>query len=199
MLLRHDNLLYANEQVRLEVGHAFNDLLILVRDVSIYYYVQVNAISAGQVGLDFNSTFGTQIEAFHKRKGHITDAMWRYELGDNASLNIETLRAWLRPRDRALQTLVKNRLFAPGHRDEYTCEWFQRHLLDFSRGNEDGLAIVGPPGCGKSVLSRWIIERLQRPLGKKSYETLFFTIGELVKKHSLSTFSCSLLFVICCR
>ena len=151
---------------------------MLVRDVSIYYYAQVNSISAGQVSLDFNSTFGGVIEAFHQRKSRITDAMWRFELGDDASMEIETLRAWLRPRDHNLQILVKNRLHAPGHRDEYTCEWFQRHLLDFSRSEEDGLAIVGPAGCGKSILSRWIIERLQRPLGKKTCDTLFFTVGE---------------------
>lgn len=176
VLLRHDNLLHADEDIRMEVGQAFNDLLMLVRDVSIYYYAQVNAISAGQVSLDFNSTFGGRIEALHKRRSCITDAMWQHELGDDASMDVETLRAWLRPRDRNLQTLVKNRVHAPGHRDEYTCEWFQRHLLDFSRSTEDGLAIVGPAGCGKSVLSRWIIERLQRPLGKKTYETLFFTV-----------------------
>ena len=177
MLLLHDNLLHADENIRLEVGQAFNDLLVLVRDVSIYYYAQVKAISAGQVSLDFNSTFGGHIETFHKRKTRITDAMWRIELGDDEPMDVETLRAWLRPRDRNLQTLVRNRFDAPGHRDEYTCEWFQRHLLDFSRSRKDGLSIVGPSGCGKSVLSRWIVERLQRPLGKRSYETLFFTIG----------------------
>lgn len=161
---------------------------MLVRDVSIYYYAQVNAVSAGQVSLDFNSTFGGHIEAFHKRKSRITDAMWQHELGDEASMDVETLRAWLLPRDRNLQTLIKNRLHAPGHRDEYTCEWFQRHLLDFSRSKEDGLSIVGPAGCGKSVLSRWIIERLQRPLGKRTYETLFFRIGKSIASSQVSLF-----------
>ena len=160
------------------VGQAFSDLLVLVRNVSIHYYAQLNTISAGQVSLDFNGTYGGHIEAFHKRKSRITDAMWQIELGDDASVDVETLRAWLRPQDRNLRTLVKNRSHAPGHRDEYTCEWFQRHLLDFSRSKEDGLFIVGPAGCGKSVLSRWIAERLQRPLGKRTYETLFFTIGK---------------------
>lgn len=152
-------------------------MLVLVRDVSTYYYVQVNAISAGQVSLDFNGKFGGHIEAFHQRKNRIMDVMWQIELGDDASMDVETLRAWLRPRDRNLQTLVKNRSQAPGHRDEYTCEWFQRVLLDFSRSKEDGLSIVGPAGCGKTVLSRWVVERLQRPLGKRTYETLNFTIG----------------------
>ena len=143
----------------------------------MHYYAQLNAISAGQVSLDFNGRYGGHIETFHKRRSRITDAMWQIELGDDASVDVETLRTWLRPRDRNLRTLVKNRSHAPGHRDEYTCEWFQRHLLDLSRSKDDGLFIVGPAGCGKSVLSRWIAERLQRPLGKRTYETLFFTIG----------------------
>ena len=175
--MRHEKLLHADEHIRVGLGQVFNDLLILVRDVSTYYYSQVNAISTGQVSLDFNSVFGSRIEAFHKRKSNITDAMWRFELGDDASMDLETLRAWLRPRDLSIQTLVRNRLHAPGHRDEYTCEWFQRHLLDFSRSKNDVLSIIGPAGCGKSVLSRWIIERLQRPVGKKSFETLYVTIG----------------------
>ena len=175
--MRHEKLLRADDNIRVGLGQVFNDLLILVRDVSTYYYSQVNAISNGQVSLDFNSVFGSRIEAFHKRKSHITDAMWRFELGDDASMDLETLRAWLRPRDLSIQTLVRNRLHAPGHRDEYTCEWFQRHLLDFSRSKNDVLSIIGPAGCGKSVLSRWIIERLQRPVGKKSFETLYVTIG----------------------
>ena len=201
MLLLHDNLLHTDENIRVEVGHAFNDLLVLVRDVSIYYYAQVNAISAGQVSLDFNSTFGGHIEAFHKRKTRITDAMWQIELGDDAPMDVETLRAWLRPRDRSLQTLVKNRFHAPGHRDEYTCEWFQRHLLDFSRSKKDGLSIVGPAGCGKSVLSRWIVERLQRPLGKRSFETLFFTIGRSFESMlvGLLNYSHAHLYSLYCR
>ena len=187
--MRRDNLLHADERIRVAVGQAFNDLLILIRDISTYYYAQVNAISAGQVSVDFNSAFGGQIEAFHKRKSQITDAMWQIELGDEASMGVETLRAWLRPRDSNLQTLVKNRFHAPGHRDEYTCEWFQRHLLDFSRSKDDGLSIVGPAGCGKSVLSRWIAERLQRPLGKRTYETLFFTLGRSSASMPLSLIS----------
>ena len=34
------------------------------------------------------------------------------------------------------------------------------------------MAISGPAGSGKSTLCGWIIERLQRPLGKRTFETL---------------------------
>jgi cytidylate kinase len=34
------------------------------------------------------------------------------------------------------------------------------------------LAISGPAGSGKSTLCGWIIEKLQRPLGKRTFKTL---------------------------
>ena len=161
----------------MEVGQAFNDMLMLVRDVTIYYHARLNDLSSKETSLDFTGVFGQRIEAFHERKNHITDAMWEHELRDRASMDVGTLRSWLSPRDRTLRTLFKKRLLAQGHRDEYTCEWFQRPLLDFSRSTDDVLTVSGPAGCGKSVLSGWIIERLQRLLGKKFHETLSYAVG----------------------
>ena len=146
--------------------------------------------------MDFYTAFGKYIEPFYRRKNHIIDAMWKHCLGDGRyfhayvhlyctdhnldfSMDFRTIRNWLSPRDRTLQTILNDRLTARSRRNEYTCEWFQRQLLDFSRSNDDVLAVVGPTGCGKSVLAGWIVERLQRPLGRKTYETLSYTIGML--------------------
>ena len=161
----------------MEVGNAFDTILMLVRDVTINYYIRINDISSKEVSIDFNSVFGRHIEAFYRHKNHITDAMWTYQLGDNVSGDIRTIRKFLGPRDRTLQGILDDRLAARGHRDEYSCEWFQRYLLDFSRGKDDILAVSGPAGCGKSVLSGWTVERLQRPLGRRSFATLSYTIG----------------------
>ncbi|KAL8722646.1 MAG: hypothetical protein Q9181_007437, partial [Wetmoreana brouardii] len=171
MLLRDNILLSANSRVRAEVGQAFNTLLIIVREVSLYYSYRLRS-SVHDTSFDFNTLFGGQIAAFHKRKNHIVDAMWEHVLGDEAAMETRNLRKWLGPRDSGSQKLLKEDDTAPADRDEYTCEWFQSHLLAFSRSDEDTLAIHGPTGCGKSVLSSWIVERLQRPLGKKAYVTL---------------------------
>ena len=174
----------------MEVGYAFNALLMLVRDVSIYYHVRSSALSAGQITIDFNNVFGRHMESFYRRKNHITDAMWEHELGGDASVDIRTVRKWLGPRDRKLQTILDDRLAARGRRDEYTCEWFQRYLLDFSRGKDDILAVTGPAGCGKSVLAGWITERLQRPLGRKTHQTLSYTVGEYLWPFTLHSLPC---------
>ena len=103
--------------------------------------------------------------------------MWQYALGDEAAMEVGILRRWLGPRDASLQKLLRDDESAPSRREEFTCEWFQSHLLTFSRSKHDTLAIHGPAGCGKSVLSGWIVERLQRPMGKKAYVTISGTLG----------------------
>ncbi|KAL9615079.1 MAG: hypothetical protein Q9167_000502 [Letrouitia subvulpina] len=185
LLLRHNKLLNANNHIRREVGYAFNDLLKLVGEVTIHYRISFFHGSR-ETHLDFNSVFGRQMAEFHQRKNHITDAMWKYSLEDDQSMEIRSIRKWLSPRDRTLKKLLQENDFAPGHRDEYTCEWFQSHLLGFSRSKYETLSIHGPAGCGKSVLSSWIVERLQRPIGKKTYETLSCTVESDVPSEATS-------------
>ena len=133
--------------------------------------------AAHETKFDFNSVFGAQITAFYQRKNHVVDAMWQYALGDEAAMEVGVLRKWLGPHDAGLQKLLKDDESAPSRREEFTCEWFQSHLLSFSRSKYDTLAIHGPSGCGKSVLSGWIVERLQRPMGKKAYVTISGALG----------------------
>ena len=135
-------------------------------------------MSTGQTSLDFASMFGSRIETFLDRKENIVNAMWSFKLDDNASMHVKMLRKWLRPRDKSLRALHKQSILNPDHRSEYTCEWLQRHLLDFSRSQDDTLAIHGPAGCGKTYLYRWLVERLQRPIGKKTYDTFSYAIGK---------------------
>ncbi|KAL8964252.1 MAG: hypothetical protein Q9183_004586 [Haloplaca sp. 2 TL-2023] len=176
VLLRNDVLLSANARVRNQVGQAFNALLTLVRDVSLYYVVRLQG-SAEEVSFDLNSMFGGQITAFTKRKVHIVDEVWGHVLGNEAAMATKTLRKWLSP-DPGPQNMKKMTDMAPAQREEFTCEWFQSHLLAFTRSDNDVLAMYGPAGCGKTFLSSWIVERLQRPVGRKSYLTLFFSLGK---------------------
>lgn len=177
MLLRRNTLLTATEYLRREVGYALNDLLLLVRDVSLYYRARL--LGSGQdTSFDFNTVFGHQVSAFDQRKAGIVNSMWEHALGHQALAQMRTVRKWLQPSDRASRKLLGGNEIKAGSRAEFTCEWFQSHLLAFTRSRDDVLAIQGPAGCGKSVLAGWIVERLQRPLGKKTHDTLSCTIGK---------------------
>ena len=200
-LLRGSTLLSANREIRREVAQALSTILLLVRDV-IFYYRQQLCGSAWETHFDFNGVFGNKIAAFYQLKNHIVDAMWEDALGDEAAMEVRVLRKWLGPHDAGLQKLLKVEDSAPSHWEEFTCEWFQSHLLAFTRSKNDTHAANGPTGCGKSVLSKWIVERLQRPIGKKAYVTLYCTLGRsfpLSDSFNLSTYpivnqeTCSLL------
>ena len=156
-------------------------MLKLVRDISIHYNALVSGMLSAESNVNFTTLFGGQIKAFRSRKTHIIDSIWKHQLGEQETMDVATLRSWLSPRDRMLKQLHGDQLLTPEHRDEYTCEWFQRPLLDFTRHKErkedlqDILAIHGTEGCGKTYLSRWLVERLQRPLGKKSRECILLS------------------------
>jgi len=176
--LQHPELLSANSHIRTEVGQVLNELLVLVRDVSLYYHTRISTLSSAQVSIDFSSVFSKHILSFYKRKDHIIDALWECRLGDDCA-NLRIIRKWLDTHDNITRSVIREQSAANGHRHEHTCEWMGRPLLDFSRSTEDVLAITGPSGSGKSILAGWIVERLQKPLDKKMYETLSSTIGTL--------------------
>jgi ABC-type multidrug transport system fused ATPase/permease subunit len=176
--LQHLELLSANSHIRTEVGQVLNELLILVRDVGLYYRTRISTLSSAEVSIDFSSVFSKNIFAFYRRKDHIIDALWECRLGDDCA-NVRVIRQWLDTHDNIARTVIREQLAANSRRHEHTCEWMGRPLLDFSRGTEDVLAITGPSGSGKSILAGWIVERLQKPLDKKMYETLSVTIGML--------------------
>ena len=90
------------------------------------------------------------------------------------SLDVQTIREWLSPKDHVLRRLLEN---DRASRAEFTCEWFEPHLLEFCSSRNDMFLVTGASGCGKSVLSSWIIERLQRPLGRRSFDVISVKIG----------------------
>ena len=167
----------ASEYLPSEVGHSLNDLLVVVRDVSLYYRVKLFS-GVHETAFDFNTIFGRQISSLSERKVTIVNAMWEHVLGHQSTMQIHTVRNWLQPSDRTLRKLLTDHEATAGSRDEFTCEWFQSQLLAFTRSQDKILSLQGPSRCGKSVLAGWITERLQRPIGKKSFDLVSCTVGK---------------------
>ncbi len=94
--------------------------------------------------------------------------------GADTTIDIPMIREWLAPRDTVLRRLATNK---EATRAEFTCEWFEKHLSEFGRSKDDLFLVTGTLGCGKSVLSSWIVERLQRPLGRKTFDVVSVKIG----------------------
>ena len=92
-------------------------------------------------------------------------------------MDMSTIRRWLTPQDRTLRLLSTDTMNSRSDRADFTCEWFQPHLLEFCRSSEDMFLITGGPGSGKSTLASWTMERLEKSLGRKSYDVNSVMIG----------------------
>ena len=109
------------------------------------------------------------------------------------NVGVQTIREWLSPKDRVLRRVLEN---DQASRAEFTCEWFESHLIEFCSSRNDTFLVTGASGCGKSVLSSWIIERLQRPLGRRSFDVVSVKIGKypsdsVVAMGPTLTYTCS--------
>lgn len=148
--------------------------------------------------LDIFEVFSDTIESFRSRQAKITELIWSYQIEcegiDNTEgmidlllmrllltsivLDLKTLSTWLAPPDRVLASLSRDHTTFADDQAEHTCLWFQSHLSQFIKSNKKYFSITGPSGSGKTVLAGSIADRLQRPMGRKSFDTLFFSISK---------------------
>ncbi|KAK7538080.1 uncharacterized protein J3D65DRAFT_602122 [Phyllosticta citribraziliensis] len=175
--IRNYHILRSVPEARRELSLALSDMLALTIEITVYYRKSARTMSTSSVTVDFNITFGRLMESFIQHKDKMANLMWTYQLRNSSELtdirvSIETIRQWLLPQDRTLQAVVTGRRATRVLRAEYTCEWLDRPLVDFVRSKENILTITGESGSGKSVLFGWILERLQRPIGRKTYQAV---------------------------
>lgn len=77
-----------------------------------------------------------------------------------SDLSVDLVREFLTPHDTVTRMLAVARHIKKSRAD-FTCEWFDRHLVDFTRNGKELLLVTGNHSTGKSVLSEWVVERLQ--------------------------------------
>ncbi|KAH7050107.1 hypothetical protein B0J12DRAFT_699514 [Macrophomina phaseolina] len=183
--LRHYSLLRTIPEARQELSLALGDMLGLAIEITIFYRKSIRSMSTTAVTVDFNITFGRLMESFIQHKDRIANMFWTYQLKNSPEIadihvSIEEIRLWLLPQDRTLQAMVTGRRATRNLRAEFTCEWFDRPLIDFTRSKDNVLTITAETGAGKSILASWILERLQRPIGKKTYQAIHATVDSQV-------------------
>ncbi|GAM91423.1 hypothetical protein ANO11243_094730 [Dothideomycetidae sp. 11243] len=100
--------------------------------------------------------------------------------------HVDLLSRWLSPADQVLAALTRDHTTFADEQAEFTCLWFQKPLSKFVQGAEKVMLITGKSGCGKTTLSSSIAERLQRPLGRKSFHTIFCSISTAMPTQATS-------------
>jgi len=149
---------------------------MLVRDIAVHYNAQVHTMAQSSSTMDFHQLFGHFIDDFYKRKSKIIEGMWKSSVKSD-SIDIQAVRKFLDVHDKITRAYSRDCIAFKGRRNEYTCDWIQRTLLDFTKSADNILAITGPVGSGKSKLFGWVLERLQRPVGGCLHETFTINIG----------------------
>lgn len=181
-------MLSVTSETREQLCMMFTDLLTLVVEVATRFYKTVHGMMAGSVSLDMYEVFGDTIETFRDRRGKTSDLIWSYQI-ENEGINsdetvaIESLSKWLAPQDRVLDMLGSDHTTFADDQVEYTCLWFQDELTKFVKGSDECLLINARAGSGKTTLAASLIDRLQRPVARKSYSTLFCSIGKNDKEN----------------
>ncbi|KAF2091004.1 hypothetical protein K490DRAFT_34171 [Saccharata proteae CBS 121410] len=182
--MRNYTILRSIAEARQELGLAMADMVGLSVEVVLVYRKSLRSIAAGTiVTIDFNVSFGRLMDSFVQHKDRITNLMWTFQLKNSSEItdihvSIEEIRSWLLPQDRTLQNTLAGRRSARAVRAEYTCEWFERPLVDFLRSKDNVLTIGAETGSGKSVLFGWILERLQKPVGRRIYQPIQGSISD---------------------
>ncbi|GME43588.1 Nacht domain protein [Neofusicoccum parvum] len=129
----------------------------------------------------------------------MADLLWKQQLnsayGKDMAAEIDQVRRFLSPSDSVVERLVMGQLRSRSHHVEFTCEWFDSSLQEFIHGNDNVFLITGKPGCGKTVLCQWMVERLRRQQERDNHDVLSFVVeGDIKTEASPLSVPRSLLF-----
>ncbi|KAL0264075.1 hypothetical protein SLS55_000019 [Diplodia seriata] len=155
---------------------AYADLVGLVVDVSLHY------VNGGSIA-DFDARFARRADALFASREYIIEVFWKTQLqlrfGKDVTEEVEQIRRFLSPADTVVRGLLSKQLKSRERHVEFTCEWFDAMLREFTAGDDNVFLVTGKPGCGKTVLSQWIMERLRRQQDQASYNVAcFFVEGD---------------------
>ena len=168
----------ASGSIREDLADIHSGFVDLIGNIAISYRQRISKIAKDPVVINFDKLFGKSISRLWSRKEHLSKSIWEYQLRKKQyTIGFDSIREQLCPVDQSVRTLIYARLADKRERASGSCEWIQPPLLDFFRSGDKLLTIAGKAGVGKSVLAAFMRERLQRPIGRTSYETLSYTFG----------------------
>ncbi|KAF2468604.1 uncharacterized protein BDR25DRAFT_265365, partial [Lindgomyces ingoldianus] len=131
--------------------------------------------------VDFDSYIAEGTASFYSHLETVSTSMWTSER-HCSHFNIHEIREFLSPQDSVVKTIMSNQLYSEFKRAEFTCEWFGPHLRRFTRNRNNKVFLVTGAVCtGKTVLARWIYEKLQESIDDERYDVITYSVDTNVK------------------
>ncbi|KKP06432.1 hypothetical protein THAR02_01483 [Trichoderma harzianum] len=177
-ITRIHNLHTPSEAIRYDATKTFNTLVVLLGNITAVYRQKISDLKPGsRAHINFDASFGAQIREIWQSKEALSDAIWKHKLQEaDPTITAKQLRWKLQyPYNYSVVNKIYEKVddyHAPSSR---TCYWLKDVLSDFFSGEEKLLCLTGENSSGKTYLSRWVEERLARPLNVKSYHVLRYT------------------------
>ncbi|KAF1845234.1 uncharacterized protein K460DRAFT_405501 [Cucurbitaria berberidis CBS 394.84] len=159
VFIRQNHLIKSNPDVRRELAHAFQDFAHLTRDVRIFCYTRSRGVGlVSSTELDLFIAF--ESAAFYRPLESVSISSWTSSK-QCSHFDVREIRNFLSPQDSVVKKILSNQLYSESRRAEFTCEWFASPLRQFMRNGKKVLLVSGPACSGKTVLARYIHEKLQ--------------------------------------
>lgn len=178
LLLQHEHHFNAATEIQTEIACVYADLLELVCRVAIDCGRESRSKAGDFSAYNVDSRYRAYSRSFATRRNRILESMWKIWGESHSYLgtsDINAVRQFLDVQDRTLKTILE--VQTPS-RAESTFEWFDSYLTSFAASDNDVLYITANPGCGKSVLSQWITERLHMGADHVSWDVIPYAISE---------------------
>ncbi|KAF2746711.1 hypothetical protein M011DRAFT_477936 [Sporormia fimetaria CBS 119925] len=181
IFLRQSHSIRASSDVRRQLAHAFQEFARFTSDVNSYLTVRSLGLAFKPMG-DFDTVISQGTSAFYNHLVSVSISMWAS--GKNClHYNLHEMRDFLAPQDTVVQTLMSNQLYSESQRAEFTCDWFALRLRTFTkdRSGKNIFLVTGNACTGKTVLARWIQDRLQDSIDDDRYDVISYFVDPSVK------------------
>ena len=181
-VLHRSELLNASPEITEQICLLYTDLITLVVDVAIKFYKTVKGMTPGSTTLDIFELFGETIETFRTRQSNVVELIWQSQIEkghfeEEEAIDVQHLSRWLSSQDRVIAAITRDHETYVDNQAEFTCLWFLKHMTRFFQSDNRVFLVTGQSGAGKTTLAGSIVERLQRPMSKKQYDTLFCSLS----------------------
>jgi tetratricopeptide (TPR) repeat protein len=189
IFLRQTHRIKSSPVVRRGLAQAFQAFAHFASDIKEYLTVQCLGIPFDK-SVDFNTVVTLGTSSFYEHLEQVSVSMWKAAT-DCTSYNLHAIRDFLVPQDTVVKTLMSSRLYSETTRAEFTCNWFAPRLRKFvknTKGGNDVFLVTGDVCTGKTVLSRWIQEKLQESLEDEPYDVITYSVDETLN-YTTSSFS----------
>jgi len=182
LLLQYESAYRSSSELQPEAAAVYADLLEMVCSTTTSCVEGAKSKESEQtIAHNVDSAFVNYSKRYSTHWNEIVEAATSNLVKKSSSIymtpELGSLRQFLGVQDRPLQFILESRTHSLV---EGSFEWFNNTLYDFSIGKSPVMLVNGGPGCGKSALAQWTVERLQESGEHDNWNVIPYTIREYI-------------------